>query len=181
MGFYDDYKLQASDYTGHDIESLPDVVSGQAATLKARFDSLVKDVVAARFNSFLSGLDAASLAKVETHNGTGAVSSLAASAHSTLIRITDLDSTKTYIITAWLEGKPSTSGSGGVSDFYLSTTESTSGVVAKTDMQVYGDIARKVCVSTIVTGTTAIYFRGWLTAQHGLNNITVGMKAITFK
>lgn len=59
MGFYDDYKLQASDYTGHDIAGLADVVSGQAATLKARFDSLVKDVVAARFNALLSALDSA--------------------------------------------------------------------------------------------------------------------------
>ena len=68
MGFYDDYKLQATDYTGKDIESLPDVVSGQATTLKARFDALVKEVVAARFNAFLQGLDAEFISGDGTHH-----------------------------------------------------------------------------------------------------------------
>lgn len=53
---FEDLKIVSSDYTGQDVASLPDVVSGQATALKARFDNLVKNLVATRFNSLIDGI-----------------------------------------------------------------------------------------------------------------------------
>lgn len=53
---FEDLKIISSDYTGQDVASLPDVVSGQATALKARFDNLVKNLVATRFNSLIDGI-----------------------------------------------------------------------------------------------------------------------------
>lgn len=51
-----DLKITASDYTGKDVSSLPDSVSGQASTVKARFDALVKELVATRFNALIDAI-----------------------------------------------------------------------------------------------------------------------------
>ena len=53
---FEDLKIVSSDYTGQDVASLPDVVSGQATALKARFDNLVKNLVATRFNALIDGI-----------------------------------------------------------------------------------------------------------------------------
>jgi len=68
---FSDLEIVAGDYVGKDIESLPDVVSGQASTLKARFDSLVKDLVVARFNALLTRLDSITN-HVESYTGSKA-------------------------------------------------------------------------------------------------------------
>lgn len=51
-----DLKITAADYTGKDVSSLPDSVSGQASTVKARFDALVKELVATRFNALIDAI-----------------------------------------------------------------------------------------------------------------------------
>lgn len=98
MGFYDDYKLQASDYTGHDISGLADVVSGQAATLKARFDSLVKDVVAARFNALLSALDNCVINHPFLLDTNTTSRSITTTAWTAIHTMTGLDPTKKYLV-----------------------------------------------------------------------------------
>lgn len=55
---FEDLKIVSSDYTGQDVASLPDVVSGQATALKARFDNLVKNLVATRFNGLIDEIKA---------------------------------------------------------------------------------------------------------------------------
>lgn len=51
-----DLKINQTDYEGLDIAGLPDQVSGQAASLKQRFDALVKDLVVPRFNLLIDEL-----------------------------------------------------------------------------------------------------------------------------
>lgn len=48
-----DLKITAADYVNLDIASLPDTVSGQAASIKARFDSLVKNLIVPRLNALI--------------------------------------------------------------------------------------------------------------------------------
>lgn len=98
MGFYDDYKLQASDYTDKYIASLPDVVSGQASTLKARFDALVKDVVAARFNQLLQALDSK---QIDHEYLNDSISTSVSVAASTDVKVCSLSLTKgLYVLSA---------------------------------------------------------------------------------
>lgn len=52
----DDYKITTSDYTSKDISSLADRPALTASQLKARFDSLVKNVVAVKFNGLIDAL-----------------------------------------------------------------------------------------------------------------------------
>ena len=49
-------KIVASDYTSKDIAGLPDKVVGDGATIKARFDSLVKNLIVPRFNDLIDEL-----------------------------------------------------------------------------------------------------------------------------
>ncbi|MBQ5973380.1 MAG: hypothetical protein IJL69_04200, partial [Oscillospiraceae bacterium] len=52
-----DHKVDTgSDYTGKDVESLPDAPTITAAQLKARFDSLVKKVVVPKYNALIDEL-----------------------------------------------------------------------------------------------------------------------------
>ena len=53
------YKITAADYDGKDIASLPDSISGQADSVKARFDSLTKEVVVPKFNGLIDNINAA--------------------------------------------------------------------------------------------------------------------------
>lgn len=74
MGFIDK-KIIAADYTGKDVAGLPDKPSESgisAATLKARFDALTKDLSAVNFNALIDelvALTAASQLGVETVTG----------------------------------------------------------------------------------------------------------------
>lgn len=52
------HKILSTDYTGKDIAGLPDTVSGDAASVKARFDALVKEVVAPKYNALIDELKA---------------------------------------------------------------------------------------------------------------------------
>lgn len=52
----DDYKIVDADYTGKDVSGLADKPTLTAAQLKARFDSLVKNVVAVRYNACIDAL-----------------------------------------------------------------------------------------------------------------------------
>lgn len=55
----DAHKIIASDYTGRDISGLPDNPSDSginATQLKARFDSLIKEVVAVKHNALIDEL-----------------------------------------------------------------------------------------------------------------------------
>jgi hypothetical protein len=51
-----DYKIEPGDYIGQDVMGLPDQVVGDAAALKARFDALVKQVVAPKINGLIDAL-----------------------------------------------------------------------------------------------------------------------------
>ena len=59
-------KFVEADYTGLGVTSMADQVSGTPATNKAKFDELVKDVVAVRVNSIIDALEA------ETDGASGA-------------------------------------------------------------------------------------------------------------
>lgn len=52
----DNLKITEADYDGKDIAGLPDTIAGEAANVKARFDALVKDVVAPRFNDLIENI-----------------------------------------------------------------------------------------------------------------------------
>ena len=52
----DDYKIAESDYSGRDVSGLADRPALSAAALKARFDSLVKNVVAVKYNGLIEAL-----------------------------------------------------------------------------------------------------------------------------
>lgn len=52
----DNLKITDADYYGKDIAGLPDTIAGEAANVKARFDALVKDVVAPRFNDLIDDI-----------------------------------------------------------------------------------------------------------------------------
>ena len=50
------HEILASDYEGKDIMGLPNSVAGDAENVKARFDALVKDVVAPKYNALINEL-----------------------------------------------------------------------------------------------------------------------------
>ena len=49
-------QIKETDYTGLDVASAPDQLTGTAAENKAVFDRLAKELLAVRFNSLLEGL-----------------------------------------------------------------------------------------------------------------------------
>ena len=48
-------QIKETDYTGLDVASAPDQLTGTAAENKAVFDRLAKELLAVRFNSLLEG------------------------------------------------------------------------------------------------------------------------------
>ena len=55
----DDYKIAGADYAGKDISGLSNRPAMTAAQLKARFDALVKNVVAVKLNGLINELKTA--------------------------------------------------------------------------------------------------------------------------
>ena len=53
-----DLKIKSSDYSGKDVASAPDKLTGTAQENKAVFDRLIKDLLAGRYNSLVDALAA---------------------------------------------------------------------------------------------------------------------------
>jgi hypothetical protein len=72
MSDISDLQIQEGDYTGVDVASVPDVLTGTPAENKAVFDNLTKALIAPRFNALLAllgGTDGASQIGVGLING----------------------------------------------------------------------------------------------------------------
>lgn len=112
----EDLKIQESDYTGLDVEGMPDsptTESWAADDIKERLDALVKELMAVRFNALIDAL----IASTET-SGAEEIGSKAISGVTGTDVHTQLSDLKTQIDNAVISGLTEDS----ITDVYLSGT-----------------------------------------------------------